>query len=534
MKKLLFAAGLYGFLALFQAPQIEAQRGDRSLTTDHRTRSSLSENESEGREVLERGPASEAVAWLKAAVERHPDSKTLRWLLARAYLEDDNTFWALRTLNDLASRFPRDCEPWLWSAWIQLQQGALEQARDSLESASCRPNTPAAARKSLLYSMVEQHAEKPDYARQHLQEAKSESAMYAEDLAVLNRQITMLDPGYIAPLTARLDLALGWTSNASAGSPVDAESAREDASSPTGQVGGWLQLVAPASRYLRPSAELEGRALGYTSDAGQPFSYLLVSGRPGLIIGDSTPNALLAYRYESFLLAGGDRYNEGPIWFYNAHRGEVEVSLLPALTLFAGAGKRLYREIGRTRTELDGGVGGNVDIDETWRLLGALTARGYNAHTDKYDLIGGTLLISAEARLPERWSMRGGALVDFDSYPDSAGAFTSASSDTHRRDTGIKLSISAFFPPLWDGAKAGLTYEYSQRFSTVAAYDYTDHRILAKWFWNLSFDPWLPRAYTPEGHVAIDYGLNAEETQERIQDLLRREESIQRGSSCVE
>jgi hypothetical protein len=59
-------------------------------------------------------------------------------------------------------------------------------------------------------------------------------------------------------------------------------------------------------------------------------------------------------------------------------------------------------------------------------------------------------------------------------------------------------------------------------------------RILAKLIWNVSLDPWLPRAVEAAGHVAIDYGFGSTEIEDRVQDLLRRDESVRRSSSCVE
>lgn len=533
MKALILAAA-FVVLVFCQVGIGEAQTSKSPRALLHSPAASALQDEVKGRERIERGPASETISWLKQAIERHPDSKALQWLLVRAYLQDQNDFWALRTLNALAVRFPKDCEPWLWTAWIQMQQGALEQAREALASANCPPKTPHSARKELLLAMVEQYADAHDRARMHLEKVRGESAIYDEDRVAMERQIAVLDPGYIPPITAKLDLSMGWVSNAVAGSPIDAQSARDDASSPIGQAGLWLRLVAPSGRLLRPAVELDTRALGYTSEVGQPFSSLIMGGRPGLIIGGATPNAFIAYHHETYLLAEGDQYDGGPIWLYNAHRGETDINLFNSLTLFAGVGRRIFRRYVRTRTEFDGGIGGNIDLDEAWRMLAATTVRGQIANDEGYDLIGGTVLLSAEVRLPRRWLLRVGTLVDFDTYPRSRGYFESDRPDTKRSETALKLSGSGFSPPQVEGFKLGLTYEYAQRFSSIASYDYTEHRVLLKLLWNLSFDPFLPRAITPARHVAIDYGFEAEQMQERIQDLLRRDESIQRGSSCME
>jgi hypothetical protein len=118
----------------------------------------------------------------------------------------------------------------------------------------------------------------------------------------------------------------------------------------------------------------------------------------------------------------------------------------------------------------------------------------------------------------------------YDLYPRSAGYFDLA----ERRDVLLKLSASAFTPPFRDQSKLGFTYEFSDRDSTANAYANTDHRLLAKLIWTFTADPWLPAAVSQSDHVALDYGLHNRELAERVQDLLRQDESVQRSSSCRE
>ena len=68
--------------------------------------------------------------------------------------------------------------------------------------------------------------------------------------------------------------------------------------------------------------------------------------RPGVIFGDTYVRALVAYRGEGLLLEGGDKYEDGPLWFYEAHRGELEIEFTKELTLFGGSGRRIFREQG--------------------------------------------------------------------------------------------------------------------------------------------------------------------------------------------
>lgn len=470
---------------------------------------------------------------LREAVERHPEAKLPRWLLARAYLKDGNDAWALRTLLALAEIDPRDCEPGLWAARIYLKQGAISDADERLKATICPAGTPAKTRELLLLATVEHRLGEQRRASQHLADARRTARIYTEDRPVLDHLTSVLDPGYIPFLAGRLDLAGGWTSNARAGSPTDPATLGADASSPAGQLNAWLQFVAPTGRKLRPSLELEARALGYTAQAGRGISYLTLGGRPGILVGNAAPNALLAYRFEALLLAGGDRYGDGPIWFYNVHRAELEINVLPSLTIFAGTGRRLYRETGRSRIEADGGLGGGILLRKRLRLLGALTARWNGADKPAYDLWGGSLLLSAELRLPRDWALRVNALTGLDWYPHSAGYFDATSPGVNRRDVLLKLSASGFSPTFW-GMKAGVTYEYAERFSTTAPYSYRDHRVLARLTWHFAVDPWAPKAVSPEGHVPLDHGIASSDLDERLQDLLRQDDAAQRSSSCVE
>jgi hypothetical protein len=489
--------------------------------------------ETEARTLLERGRPREAITLLKDQIQRDLQTVTLRWLLARAYLMDRNDFWAQRALTALAELRPDDCDPLLWMSWIHIKHGALDEARERLDAAVCAPGTPSAARRSLLFAMLERHAGNRGPARERLLAARTSGRIYEEDRAVLDQLTSSLDPGYVVPLTGKVEMSAGWASNSRAGSPVDPAARGADESSPTGQLNAWMRLVAPTGQWARPSVEGEARALGYTTVAGRDLSYLLTGARPGVLFGGGAPNALVAYHFDTLLLAGGDRYDGGPLWFYDAHRAEVEVTLVPSLSLFGGGGRRIFREVGRSRTEIDGGVGGAIVLHRQVRLIHALTVRRHAAEKPAYDLWGESAIVSAEVRLPERWSLRAGASAALDWYPHSAGYFQASAPNGKRRDLVIRLSASAFTPPL-AGLKAGVTYEYAERFSTADPYDYQDHRVLLKLAFSFSADPWAPRAVSPAGHVPLDHGIASAGFEERLQDLLRQNEADQKRSSCVQ
>jgi hypothetical protein len=487
----------------------------------------------QARALLTDGKPEQAIAVLKPAIGQWPQDKPLRLLLARAYLDDGNDFWAVRTLNAASEVFPGDCDITLWQAWIQIRQGELDLARERLAGA-CAAWVPDQARRALLSALLEQHAGSLSAAQAELAQATAQPFAYAEDRAAMARLRGGVDPSFIAPVAGRIDVAAGYTSNALAGSPVDPKTQGRGARSPVASTSAFVRLAPPLRFWARPAVDFEVRGLGFSAERGRDLSTLMLDVRPEIILGGAGPRAILAYRYETLLLAGGDRYGSGPVWFFDAHRGEGELEILRALTLFGGLGRRSFREYGRGRFEIDGGVGTAFPVGERVHLVAALAGRRYQANNQAWSLYGGSLLTSAEVRLPRRWSVRGGLLVSADRYPDSAGYFDPKAPTTARRDRVVKLSASVFAPPLLDGVKLGVTYEFSKRDSSAAPYRYDDHRILAKLIWSFSVDPWLPRAARPVGHVPMNYRLGDVEVGERVQDLLRQDEGAQRSSSCRE
>ncbi len=509
-------ACVVAFLLLLPAP---ARGQDAPLDLD------------QARALVAQGQAARAIPFLKAEIERQPTSKPLRLLLARAYLDDGNDFWALRTVAAAADLYHEDCNLSLWLAWIEIRQGALDRAREVLDRA-CAHWPPEHARRALLLGMLEERAGSPAQALAWLDKAQASAWVYPEDRVAISDLRDKLLPGHLPPISGRVEVGLGWTANALAGSPTDPTSAGRSAASPLGQTAVWVRFAPPGLSFVRPSLEADLRAVGYTAAAGRGFSYLALGGRPGLQIGRGNRRVLLAYHYDALLLAGGDTYEQGPIWFYDAHRAEAELEVGSGVVVFGGVGKRRFREMGRTRFEADGGVGGGFDLGARTHLLGALSGRVHDAANDAYDLRGASLLVAAEIRLPGRWSARTAFLASGDLYPRSPGYFDPAANTTNRRDLLLKVSASAFMPPLLDPMKVGFTYELATRGSTAGPYAYTDHRLFCRVIWTFKADPWLPAALSPSDHVALDYGLGGEALEERVQDLLRQNEDVQRSAAC--
>jgi len=484
---------------------------------------------------IESGDAEGAKELAKMYVSRFPDSRVLHLYLAVSYLRQENNVWAVRTLYRYLEKQPEDCEVRSWISWIQLNQGMLEEAAHVLEHEQCPRSPRQQSRYALIMGLIERAEKDEPELKPYIEEVRQAGELYPEDEAVYALMMSQGDPGYIPPFRGRIELSGGWTSNGFFGSPTDRTTTGDTSS---GVIKGdvWTAFVWPLSQSFRPSLEAEARGLKFTAgdESIQGLSYLDMSVRPGFIFGDSYVRALVAYRAEGLLIEGGDKYEEGPMWFYEAHRGELEIEFTPELTLFGGSGRRMFREQGRSRTEFDLGLGLGTPV-YFMNVLQALSGRYYYAQNDVYSLGGVSYLASVNIPLGAGFRTRIGALLTADIYPESYGYFDD-SVPVYRRDLGVK-GIAVFWSPAWYGLRAGVSYEYSYRNSTIDAYSFQDHRILGKVLYTFNADPWAPSAPGDDRHVPLEYGIESESSpmdEERIQDLLRQDEAARRGSSCVE
>jgi hypothetical protein len=485
---------------------------------------------------LERKEPREAKTLLKAALASHPRVIELRLLLARAYLELDNRVWARRVLVEGLAADRDSCQLRSWLIWVQLKGAELDEAAALLDEKGCPDSEPMRGRWHLLRGTLARYREQREGAAKQLELAADGAELYQEDQELREGLQRYALPDRPPPLDLRLELGGGYTSDGLAGSPSDAAHAEAH---PTAAMS--VDLLAlfepPLGRVFRPSLELGLRGLFFSAMEARDFSHLALSVRPGLHL----PGDLhLAYAGQLFLLTGADSYEAGPRWYYETHRGEVEWTPRPWITLLGGAGRSTFREEPRTRTELDGSVGLTF---RPWRLavLAVLSLRGHWARHEAYNLGGGTFITSATLPLTlsvGTFSLRARFLLSADLYPDSAGYFDDAAAvDVEsRRDLLIKGGLEGW-SPAWRGMRAGLSYEASGRLSTIDAYEYVDHRVLLRLRVRLDLDPWAPSTATAgSGHVRLPVGVAGSKDaleEERIRDLLRQEDAARRGSTCV-
>ncbi len=490
-----------------------------------------------GRCLLDAGAYRPALELLKPAAEAHPEDGRLVRTLALAYLGLGNVPWALKRLLAHLERVPGDAETRAWTAWLMLGEGDLERAQALLDAGPAASGADA-ARLALIAAAAADLRGDRDAADDALRGVlQGQAALYPEDDALLRhlRQRVRGDDG--RPLSVRAHLTAGYTSNAVQSAPTDpGAGAAGDAGTGSPLLGAdvVVRLEPWASRWVRPLGELRVKGTLPFAPATLDFSYLDLGGRAGVEIGADGPRLRVAYAAELMAVHGGDVYRDpGPRWFSEAHRAELEFAPVPAVQLFGGVGRRVYRELPRTRTEVDGGAALVVALPHGFHLTGIATGRYQHARHEAYEDAGATGLVRFVVPLPRGAMIKLKGMVVWDHYPRSAAYY---GTDEARNDLLGKLQAGPWLPPLGP-LRVGVSYTFSGRHSTVERYAYLDHRVLLEVRLDVAGDPAAPRHADPgAGHLPLPYGLDEGRGDglDRVQDLLRQEDSARRGSSCVD
>jgi hypothetical protein len=479
------------------------------------------------------------------ALAEPPDPGHQARAQAAAYLEQGNTLWAAKTLLERVQAAPDDAESRAWAAWVLLQDGDTYRAQRLLDAAPSSEESPAAARLALLQVALHQLAEQPDKAEPLLAELRREPALYGEDRAMLAsmRQQILGDRG--EPVSARVQLSGGYASNVVGSAPQDTGSGRKgdrEAQAPVATVDAVLRFEPWTSPMVRPVAELRAKGSSPFTAETAAFGYITSGARAGVELGPAAgTRARLMYAPELMGLRGdpdpealavGEEPLEGG-WIMETHRGDLEIDLGPTVQLFGGGGRRIYSELPRTRTELDLGGAWVVPLGKGWNIAALATGRKHWARHPGWDAHGATGLLRVAAPLPGDHMVKLLSMVTWDSWPDYQQWEPTV---LERTDVAARLQVGPWTRSL-DGWRFGLTYNLASRASSVDAYDYTDHRALLEVRWQGGGNPGAPAAAAVgPSHQPMPWGLDdgGDLGLDRVQDLLRQEDSARRGSSCAE
>lgn len=428
---------------------------------------------------------------------------------------------------------PPACESKALMAWVRLQQADLKEARTILDGVDCSEPREMGARFAMLRSQVAVLQDEMEEARKWVHAARASPIHYEEDQGLLQSVLQQVDPGYLPMFSGKADLAGGGTSDARAGSPVDPAQGNRVIGSPLGQADLQARAVFPMLRTVRPSLEMQFRMFRLLSHEQRvdEFSYMQPTLHAGLLLGDAFPRLLATFTHDALRVDAGDRFQDGPLWFSEAHRGDFEIELTPTLYAFGGVGRRTYREAGRTRLEVEGGLASGTSLRNGTRLLAGLSGRFHDAINPAHDARGATVVLQAQVPMPVGFELRQSAAVSLDVFPSSKGFFSVEGGNRH--DGLIRHTLGLWSTSL-NGLRAGLDYAYSHRRSTAEAYGFSDHRVLLHVTWAMDSDRVGKISVSGDNRVPMPYGQAASGVEDtRIRDLMRQDEAVKRGSSCL-
>ncbi len=480
--------------------------------------------------MLVAGDTRAAVAALRDAVSRCPGDRSLTLLLVRAYLLEDNLFWAERTLSEAVGRWPGDAELTAWLAAVHLRQGDPQLARADLGGVDTAVPDPLGARFSLLETYLSRLEGNAEAAAAALARVPRDATLYPEDRPLWRHLQASTQRWWSEALSGRLELGLGQTSNALAGAPTDP--GVEGGASSLGQLDLDARLALPAAR-VAPFLDLSVSTDALGADEYQDLSSLEAAARAGATVLTSGTRLSVGYRAEALYLNQDERlYSE-------AHRAELELEGADAWVLFGGAGRRSYRDHERSRWEADLGVGGPLPALGRLTLLGGVTARAAAAESPAYDQRGLAAVVAARLACGRGCSARVAVSASWDDYPHSGGALGQQEFGTEerRRDLLGRVTVSVWGPS-WHHLRPGVELRLSDRHSTADEapgfdFSYRERRFLALLRWSFAADPWAPPAAAEPGHVPLEWGLEeGPGGDDDIMELLRQDEDLRRGSSC--
>lgn len=450
---------------------------------------------------------------------------------ASAALQEGEKGQAIVALDEHLASHPGDCEARSWLAWIYIDSGFKELTRELLDHPSCEEVSDELRLRLQLFELYMRLLEGEATASEL--DSLPVPAIHGEDLLLYRYLRAKLMPHLTPPLILRATLLGGYTTNALFGSPHDPVNRGKETASPVFSHDVSVGIEPRVTPWLAPSLQLSTRSAVFFTHDTEEFTSFDLGVRAGLRFmkpHGSLPGLLVAYRGEMLFLDMEDRYDStAPLVFYEGHRMELELHVTPSILMFGGWGRRFFREDIRTRFELDGGLGLHRRVLPWLSLLAAFSVRHHWAMEKAYDLVGASVVLAASVQIFRGMKFKTRVSLFMDHYDASRGYFDPV---LGRRDTTLKVRAE-FLTMSLAGVRFTMSYEFSDRFSSVPDYAFVDHRVMAGVTAYYGFDfLGLKKSKTPHVPLVYDLQLGGGDDPEGIQDLLKASEDIQGGPSC--
>lgn len=484
--------------------------------------------------LSQRERKAEARELLQRAAAQQPNVELFAVALARAYLAEDNPFWALKVLGDFIDRSPPACMSRAIAARIHLQQANLDQAEQMLSEPGCQQPDEQAFRFELLRIELAELRGDAALVQKLIQAARQLHRRYLEDDRRYERLESRYDPSHEPVFAFKLGLTTGWASHGISSVPLDL--LPQPSPSASALLGLELRTRWNLKQWstARLFAEGDFVATQYLDAPTKELSTRQPTLRLMALLGRGVPRLLVGYSVDWVNLQGGDTYRNGSFADSTAHHLEYRFDLGRSFVAHGQVGPRRFWESERNRFEIIQGVSKQFALADNMDLTLSTLIHTHAAKGRAYDQVGVSGLGNLEIRMPNDFTLREQLSVSRSVHPNSEGYFEHSS--TERRDTEVQAAAMLTTPELF-GVRLSSSYALVHRDSSIDPYDFTDHRALITVSWQSDSDRIAVRRISPRGRIPLPYPDDASSNQSSprvdVVEAIRRDEAQRRNSSCA-
>jgi hypothetical protein len=485
--------------------------------------------------LLQRGQVEAAQELVTRAAAGRPDFEPYALARAKAYLTEQNPFWALKVLGEFIAQHPPACAARAFAARVHIQEANLDQAEQILDAPECERADESRLRILLLRTELAELRGEREKALRLVTSAQMTNHRYVED----DLRLARLDSLYVAhrepTLAFRLELGAGWASRGIGTLPLDLATPTVHSGSPFVGMDLSARLVPLTFATWRPVAEVELHLAQYLDTPAKAYSSRQPLVRWGLEFGRRDRKLLMAYAADWVNLDGGSQYPYDGFAYSEGQRGELHLTIDGSFHAYGSLGYRRFWQSDRSRLETNQGLSRSLRLSDTLNLTLGREFRAYLGNHSAYTQVGATLYAGLDVTMPKGLLLQETVALGRDVFPRSEGYFAADVHET-RRDTLVRVSVGLTTPE-WLGLRFGFTYGYANRDSNIAAYDYADHRGVISVAWQSDSERLRVDRIPKSGRVPLPYPddetkVTAKSNAEVI-EVIRQDERQRDHTSCM-
>ncbi|MGC9042973.1 MAG: hypothetical protein ACP5KG_03875 [Myxococcota bacterium] len=456
---------------------------------------------------------------IKKCSDNLKDEREFVIILTKAYLLNQNYLYAKNLLTRYYLNNP-DCEIAGYIAYIDFMLKDKDALKESLSL--CKEGDIKSEELYSRFALIKAISEE--------RELGDIKGIYPEDY----RLFLIYSAGHreLNRVNLRFKSGFGYTTNAFSSNPLDTyQYSDSDSTIADYSIGLGLKRVISDNISLGIDSELKGTKFFNNNGKFSPdnLSSNTIILIPAFEYTTNKMQTIIKYKFDTMFLNIDTEYESAPIQFFEGHRLELYMNFLNRYILFFGAGRRYFDEFVRGRWEYDGGVGYLKNLTEKAQLITLFTFRYYEANSTGYDDIGESFLLKLDYKIMRGLGLAQILSLSFDDFYNSTGYFKEAKI---REDKLLRYNLEVQYE-IWKYLSLYLSYTFSYRDSLIDTFNFNDHRIILGISLNLKNE---------RRDIEIKYQYDfekdyykkkpGENNLQNLMEILKENESIQRGSQC--